>query len=1813
MHLVTTSHAEGQYTLSVNNVKDRATNPNTILPGSQSYYEYTDEIPPQIIAVQALAEDSIIISFSEPVEKESAENISNYSINNGITINSAELDESKQIVRLLTNSHSEGAYTLLISNIKDLANTPNTIIASSFFNYNYVDLTAPFIISAATVGEDKVNIVFSESVEQVSAENIANYSISGNIQISQAVLNADKKTVQLTTSLHLESIYALTINNVKDRAATPNIIKSNSSVQYEYIDKTLPVVENVQAISETLVDVLFSESVEKLSAENISNYSVSNGVSINNAILDENLKNVRLTTSPHFEGSFTLTLNNIKDRAITPNSIANNSSYQYDFNDQTAPQITSVYAQDNDSIEVTFTEPIEKQAAETLSNYNINKGIKINKAVLGVNTRTVYLTTSFHNEGTYVITVNNIIDRASSHNKIPDNSTVEYNFIDKIPPEIANVEASIEDQVAIIFNEPVEKSSAENISNYQINGNIAIFQAELDTNLIVVHLKTSAHVEGNYIITMNSVMDRANNPNAILSPVTFEYKYIDAIQPEILNVQALLGNQVSVTFSEPVDKQTAENISNYHISNEVSIFQAVLDTNLATVHLHTSAHVEGTYSLTISNIKDRAENPNIIQAGSLYQYEYIDMTPPIVLNINPVDENQVDIMFNELVEKESAEDLNNYQINNGIVITSATLDVNGSIVHLITSNHQPGNYILVLNNVKDLANNLNSINQHSYFNYSYLDTTPPGITNVETIDATHLKVTFNEKIEKASAENMANFKVEVIRGNGDNNMENTIIRGKSKAFNLDDKYFGTKNNKIIDVISLKLDSNERIVHVLTTEHVPGKYELVVTQIKDKAITPNLLKSEARFKYEFLDIIPPFVNDVIIVDRTHVDIIFSESLNKASAENGENYNINNGINIFEAVLDLNQNVVHLTTSSHESGRTYNVSINNVYDLATTPNEIIPNSNIQYLFIDQNPDIPQPVKLDSINLYADGAIILSWQKSTDSNVLGYKIYYGTESKNYDTNLDAGNVLTHTITGLVEGQAYYFAATAYNTSGLESNFSNEQTAIVRVMDLEPPTIYTVSAKNDTELVVVFNEKVEKLSSENLNNYKINNGIVIQSAKLDTNQQSVQIVTSIHQPGEYEILINNIFDLAQSPNIIEKDSRFQYNYYPDDNLAPFVTDLILIDKTHVDVLFSENITRSSSENMENYNINNNITVYQSSLDQNKRTVHLLTSDHLSNINYILTINNICDYAFPPNLLAPDTKINYNYVENDNLRPEIYTVKVKSDTLLEVHFSEKIQQQQAEQINNYFISNEIKVLKASLFDNDRIVQLETSPHQTEVIYVLAVSNVCDLAQPANIIEDNNSYRYAYLPEDTAPPVILSAEAKDENHIEVAFSEMIDKYSAEQELNYNINKNVSIVEAKLDNDLNVVHLITTKLTSGENYTLTINNVKDIALDQNEILSNSTMQFSYLLLDNTSPIVENCYLENETNLLIVFNEIIDRISAENITNYQITNGIEIFNAFLDSSLKTVRITTSEHQSNVSYTLVINNIADRAQVPNIIAQNTKNQYSLNILSNSFVRELNRNNCQLAYLKVGDEYYVDQNYILTKVPIGLSNCLWIKTANGDAYNNDLDFMSFNLKEKSKIYVAFDSRALNYPEWLVSKFYRTGQSIGVTDDVQKLDVWAMDADSGIVAFGGNSALGAENVNSMYVVLVKSESQQNLLMPDGMDDPESVKPVTDYILDQNYPNPFNEGTKIRFHLLEDANVEIKIFNILGQTVNTLVQTQLTAGHHLIPWISRNDDGYRVPSGVYFVRMIVKRKENVDRMVLDRVVYSKVRKMLLIK
>ena len=69
-----------------------------------------------------------------------------------------------------------------------------------------------------------------------------------------------------------------------------------------------------------------------------------------------------------------------------------------------------------------------------------------------------------------------------------------------------------------------------------------------------------------------------------------------------------------------------------------------------------------------------------------------------------------------------------------------------------------------------------------------------------------------------------------------------------------------------------------------------------------------------------------------------------------------------------------------------------------------------------------------------------VTLSWNASSDPQVVGYRLYWGAASHNYNNMIDGGNIATASVINLVAGTTYYFAVTDYDASGIESAFSDE-----------------------------------------------------------------------------------------------------------------------------------------------------------------------------------------------------------------------------------------------------------------------------------------------------------------------------------------------------------------------------------------------------------------------------------------------------------------------------------------------------------------------------------------------------------------------------------------------------------------------------------------------------------------------------------------------------------------------------------------------------------------------------------------------------
>lgn len=99
-----------------------------------------------------------------------------------------------------------------------------------------------------------------------------------------------------------------------------------------------------------------------------------------------------------------------------------------------------------------------------------------------------------------------------------------------------------------------------------------------------------------------------------------------------------------------------------------------------------------------------------------------------------------------------------------------------------------------------------------------------------------------------------------------------------------------------------------------------------------------------------------------------------------------------------------------------------------------------------------------------------------------------------------------------------------------------------------------------------------------------------------------------------------------------------------------------------------------------------------------------------------------------------------------------------------------------------------------------------------------------------------------------------------------------------------------------------------------------------------------------------------------------------------------------------------------------------------------------------------------------------------------------------------------------------------------------------------------------------------------------------------GEEQPEVVKVATSF--QPAVPNPFNPSTTLSFSLQDDSHVELKVFNLKGELVASLLNQRFTQGTHSVVWDGKSKEGRKVSSGVYFARLTAGRYSFTQRLVL---------------
>ena len=106
--------------------------------------------------------------------------------------------------------------------------------------------------------------------------------------------------------------------------------------------------------------------------------------------------------------------------------------------------------------------------------------------------------------------------------------------------------------------------------------------------------------------------------------------------------------------------------------------------------------------------------------------------------------------------------------------------------------------------------------------------------------------------------------------------------------------------------------------------------------------------------------------------------------------------------------------------------------------------------------------------------------------------------------------------------------------------------------------------------------------------------------------------------------------------------------------------------------------------------------------------------------------------------------------------------------------------------------------------------------------------------------------------------------------------------------------------------------------------------------------------------------------------------------------------------------------------------------------------------------------------------------------------------------------------------------------------------------------------------------------------------------LPTSVQSEQNTAIPTTFKLEQNFPNPFNPRTTINYQLPRNTKVSLRIYNLNGQMIKSLVNSKQTMGSYAVTWDGKDEYGKQVASGLYIYAIKTKEFEQKRKMLFVR-------------
>ncbi|MEX1025158.1 MAG: hypothetical protein WD226_08785 [Planctomycetota bacterium] len=666
------------------------------------------------------------VTFSEDVEETTAETTGNYTFSSGANVTSATLQAGRDVVRIVLDAIAvPGEHTVDVANVIDLAGTAMAPVLASAITSS--DMAAPSISAAVAnaisgVDNDTLVVTFDDAMFEAEVVDATNWTVESPVGTALDATNASIVYTAGTDSATLtfdggDDLYfqggddfRVALANMRD--VSGNTVTSNAFEGAVDAESDLPELESVwyeNAPANNVVHVRFSEAATEFDdlASGLTRYIVRDsggsdlGGGTPTVMVDADRRGAVLTYGLGMTAGNTLDVRGITDLAgnqmvpvLSFPMVAASATEPDPFG--AAPEHVSVSGDANDSLIVTFAEPVSTFGLFDPANWSLTNGTDVadfSRATFEFDGSTL-LTITFGENGAYsfdqsvhTLTVDGLVSAQGVTMTGPVNSaTVAAIGNDALAAGAGNTRLDAAQSLTdllVEFDEAIDPTDAEVLGNYLLNGATAPDSAtKLGPRTVRLSFGGGVDVLDTVDVT---VEDLAGNAALATHAIGAADTTGPVLQSAVGVAVAGVGNdRFELSYSGPIGLASGLDLSNYTIT------EAGLPVSLVGATAHWDS-VNARVVITLSDAVELSIGSAInVQAADIQNHAGIVMSPNADVNgsvqgdsddpnfetafVNfrvGVGATVVDVHFDEAVDPAFATNAGNYTASGGQTVTSA--------------------------------------------------------------------------------------------------------------------------------------------------------------------------------------------------------------------------------------------------------------------------------------------------------------------------------------------------------------------------------------------------------------------------------------------------------------------------------------------------------------------------------------------------------------------------------------------------------------------------------------------------------------------------------------------------------------------------------------------------------------------------------------------------------------------------------------------------------------------------------------------------------------------------------------------------------------------------------------------------------------------------------------------------------------------------------------------------------------------------------------------------------------------------------------